>query len=289
MVYIINGLTGARLAALTTDYSVPSDVTLTDVNGDGTADRAYVADVRGNVYRIDFPASGDPLLPDTWTGVSAVKIASLGGKVFYPPDVVVTKNFVSVLVGTGDREKPLTTSTSDNFFMLKDTVGAPRATALTAADLTKVAQIDNTSMAPVVPDGTPSPVNDAEGCYIGLATNGEKVVNAPFTIAGTTYFGTNRPTPANTQSCSSGLGQAFAYQFPLFCVAPPKPTELVGGGLPPSPVGGIVVMNVNGTETKMPFVIGGGTGGSPFKPEKPTPPISPVRTRLNWHIDNSNR
>ena len=133
-----------------------------------------------------------------------------------------------------------------------------------------------------------SPVIDPEGCYIQLATNGEKVVNAPFTIAGTTYFGTNRPTPANAAQCTADLGQAHAYKFSLFCSAPTV-TPLVGGGLPPSPVGGIVELIVDGKPTKVPFIIGSGEGGSPFKPSKPVPPISPVRTRLNWHIENANR
>jgi type IV pilus assembly protein PilY1 len=288
VVYVINGRTGDRLAALQTEYSVPSDVTLADVDGDGTADRAYVADVRGNLYRIDLPATGDPLLAATWSTTQAVKIASMGGKVFFAPDVVVTKSFVAVLFGTGDREKPLLTSTSDNFFIVKDKMGTP-GPILTRSDLTKVAQVNNTTMEPEVPAGTIEPVSNPNGCYLGLATNGEKVVNAPVTIAGVTYFSTNRPTPNNAQSCSAGLGQAFAYKFPLFCVAPNPAIRLEGGGMPPSPVGGVVVLTIDGKEQKMPFMIGSGEGGSPFRPSVPKPPIAPVRTRLNWHIDNSNR
>jgi type IV pilus assembly protein PilY1 len=290
-VYVINGLDGTRIAELPTTYSVPSDVTVVDVDGDGEPDRAYVADVRGELYRIDFPTSGAKTDSATWSGVKAVKIASLGGKVFYAPDVVVTKNFVSVLVGTGDREKPLLVSTSDKFFHIKDTIGAPRMNGinpvvLTTADLTRVAKIDNTTMAPtLVSNGA----NDAEGCYLELATNGEKVVNAPFSIAGVTYFGTNRPTPSGAPVCSADLGQAFAYKFPLFCGEPKKPASIAGGGLLPSPVGGIVTVNVNGTDQKFPFIIGSGEGNSAFKPAQPTPPVPPVRSRLHWRIDNTNR
>jgi len=191
-----------------------------------------------------------------------------------------------VLVGTGDREKPLLVSTSDNFFLIKDTVGAPRATALVKSNLTRVATIDNTTMAPTSPNPAPS---DPEGCYLELATNGEKVVNAPFTIAGATYFGTNRPKPASSTTCSADLGEAYAYKFPLFCGVPAKPNPIAGGGLPPSPVGGIVTINVNGQDVKMPFIIGSGEGNSSFKPGQPTWPIPPVRTRQHWRIDNTNR
>jgi type IV pilus assembly protein PilY1 len=286
VVYVINGFDGARIAALATDYSVPSDVTVVDVNGDGEPDRAYVADVRGHLYRIDFPTSGDLLTAAAWSGVSAVKIASLGGKVFFAPDVVVTKDFVAVLVGTGDREKPLLVSTADNFFLVKDTVGVPRATPLVKSDLTRVTKIDNTTMAPTSPNPAPS---DPEGCYLELATNGEKVVNAPFTIAGATYFGTNRPKPASSTTCSADLGEAYGYKFPLFCGVPAKPNSIAGGGLPPSPVGGIVTVSVDGKDVKMPFIIGSGEGNSSFKPGQPTWPIPPVRSRLNWRIDNTNR
>lgn len=286
IVYIINGSTGERIAALPTEYSVPSDVTVVDVDGDGEPDRAYVADVRGGLYRIDFPKTGSLLAPATWSAVSAVKIAALGGKVFFAPDVVVTKHFVAVLVGTGDREKPLLTSTSDNFFLVKDPVGAPRAFALTPTDLTRVAKIDNTSMAPTAMVAN---VQDPEGCYLELATNGEKVVNAPFSIAGATYFGTSRPKPASSTTCSADLGEARAYKFPLFCGIPAKANTIIGGGLPPSPVGGIVTLSIDGRDVKMPFIIGGGEGNSSFKPSEPKPPIPPVRTRQHWRIDNTNR
>jgi type IV pilus assembly protein PilY1 len=290
VVYIINGADGSLLAALDTAYAVPSDSTIVDIDGDGQPDRAYIADVRGGLYRIDFPTANH-LTAAAWINVKAVKIADLGGKVFYAPDVVVTKDYVAVLVGTGDREKPLLNTTADNFFMIKDNVGPPRTfggnpLVLTKSELTRVAKIDNTSMQPT---NVVANVNDDEGCYLELATNGEKVVNAPFTIGGVTYFGTNRPTPANATTCSADLGEAYAYRFPLFCAAPKTPIKLTGGGLPPSPVGGIVTIDVNGVPTKVPFIIGGGDGASPFKPGEPKPPVSPIRTRQNWRIDNTNR
>jgi type IV pilus assembly protein PilY1 len=285
-IYIINGDTGDHIKTLTTDYSVPSDVTVIDVDFDGQPDRAYVADVRGNLYRIDFPASA-PLSSASWTSVQAVKIANVGGKVFFPPDVVVTKSFVAVMVGTGDREKPLVNSSADHFVMVKDTLPTqtPSGTVATLSDLAHIASVDNATMN-MVP--TASPGSKDKGCYISLATNGEKVVNAPFTIAGATYFGTNRPPPANANACSANLGEAYAYKFPLFCEVPAKPSQILGGGLPPSPVGGIVTIDIGGVPTQVPFLIGG-SGPSAFDVAEPKPPIPPIRTRQHWRIDNSNR
>jgi len=285
-IYIVNGADGTLIKELATEFSVPSDVTIVDVDGDGEPDRAYVADVRGGLYRVDFPKTGDRTLPATWSAVTAVKIASLGGKVFFPPDVVVTKNFVAVLTGTGDREKPLLNTTADKFVLVRDNLGAPRSTVLTIADLAEVASVNNSNMQLVAPS---TPATSTNGCYINLATNGEKAINAPFTIAGATYFGTNRPKPASSTSCSADLGEAYAYKFPLFCSVPAAPIQVVGGGMLPSPVGGIVTVKVNGVDTKMPFIIGSGEGGSAFKPGEPKPPVPPIRTRQNWRIDNSNR
>jgi type IV pilus assembly protein PilY1 len=289
-IYIINGADGSLIKELSTDFSVPSDVTVVDVDGNGEPDRAYVADVRGNLYRIDFPTTGDRTLAATWSGVTAAKIASLGGKVFFAPDVVVTKSFVAVMAGTGDREKPLLNSTSDKFVMIKDELGPrTRTTALTTSDLAEVASVDGSTMTLTPPSPAPAPSAYAKGCYLNLATNGEKVINAPLTIAGATYFGTNRPPPANSNKCSASLGEAYAYKFPLFCGLPTKPTEIIGGGLLPSPVGGIVTIDIDGTPTQVPVLIGSGEGNSGFKPVQPKAPVPPVRTRQHWRIDNLNR
>jgi len=65
----------------------------------------------------------------------------------------------------------------------------------------------------------------------------------------------------------------------------PNNTKLATGGLPPSPVAGVVLIDGK----KVPFIIGGGTRGSSFSPEEPKPAVSPVRQRQFWHINNANR
>jgi type IV pilus assembly protein PilY1 len=289
-VFIINGRTGALVKRLDTTYSVPSDITLVDTNRDGRPDRLYFADVRGNLYRVSVPASGDLLSSATWNTVETTKIANLEGKVFYRPDVVMTKTYAAILVGTGDREKPALKVTSDRFFLIKDPLAAPITTALSLTDITKIATVNNTTM---VPAPTGDTVN-ANGCYIQLATNGEKVINAPLTVSGITYFGTNRPAPDKTDSCVGNLGQGFAYQFPLFCGVPLKPTEILGGGMIPSPVAGVVLLegpagdDGEPTTTKQHFLIGG-AGPSPLTVTDPSPLLSPKRRPLYWRINNNNR
>lgn len=296
VVYVINGRTGAKLAELATDYSVPADVAVVDSNRDGIYDRGYAADVRGNLYRINMTNSAGTLLPPSaWT---IVKIASFGGKVFGAPDVVATRDFVAVMVGTGDREKPLLSTTSDNFFLVKDTTltQPDRGVVLTRNDLSLTAAVNNTTytLEAVNPDLSLI----ANGCYIQLSTAGEKVVNSPFTISGVTYFGTNRPTAYDAQSCTANLGQARAYRFSLFCGRATS-AVLAGGGMPPSPVGGFVTMTAGGSRELVPFIIGGGGGASDgssqdggsgaLESRRPPGSVSPVRKRQYYRIHNDNR
>lgn len=300
IVYVIDGRTGRKIASFDTVGSVPSDLTLVDVNKDGRTDRAYFADVRGNLYRLLFPTSGDLMSAATWTNASTggklATIATLGNKVFFPPDVVLTKNYAAILVGTGDREKPLLNTTSDKFFLIKDGLGLtpPITTALTVANLAQVGSVNNDTMV-VTPTTPPEGAENAKlanGCFISLATAGEKVINAPLTVSGVTFFGTNRPPRSNANVCVGNLGEAFAYRFPLFCDPNNQltSTAIEGGGLIPSPVSGVVLLDDGtGTEVPTPFLIGAGTGGSPFKVEDPKPGVPPRRRPLFWRIDNTSR
>ena len=281
-VYIMNMRTGERLGWLPTDYSVPADATVIDSDGDGYVDRVYVVDVRAQVYRIDIEtATGGARAVGAW---AITKIAALndgaGGlngsrKVFFAADAVLSRNYTAILLGTGDREKPLTMVTNDRFFLIKETKvtkGEPVSfTPITADQLAEV-NASNTAR------------TDAEGCAFPLASNGEKVINQPITFGGITYFSTNRPLPPSSGSCSRA--QNRAYQMPLVCRNPGYST-LVGDGLPPSPVVGYV--EVAGGKL-VPFVIGGANDkNSSIEANRANIPIPGQRRRSYWFLENRDR
>ncbi len=284
-IYVLNAKTGALVRFFQTatnggsiSSSVPSDVSVLDVDGDTFADRAYVGDMAGNVWRMDI----DNADPAQW---KLFKFAALGPrKFFFRPDVIVSKNFDLVLVGSGDREKPLDTTSADNFYMLKDTFVGKDATGMVAITPTDL-----------VTAGTP--VNAAKGWYLALAA-GEKVINAPLSIAGTTFFSTNQPSAAagSVGVCSVNLGvaRAYAVNFLTGTAALDRNNDgtknasdlavvLTGGGLPPSPVGGVVELD-NGK--KVDFVIGSGAGGSPITPTIPPRTVPSVRKKVYWNTQN---
>ena len=83
----------------------------------------------------------------------------------------------------------------------------------------------------------------------------EQTVNEALTIAGTTFFGTNAPKTSTGSSCSANLGFAYGYAVDYLtgnATGGARSAEYVGGGMPPSPVAGVV--EVDGV--KYPFCIG---------------------------------
>lgn len=313
-IYVLNALTGAVIKEFTTNRSVPSDVTLVDADYDGYVDRAYVSDVGGTVYRIDFEVMkvgvvGQPpalsTAPVDWISnpIASLSTNSIKRKVFFQPDVVLSGGFTSVMVGTGDREKPLcggilsvaTTNcptTNDGFFMFKDTVGARPLNTLAFTNFVPA------DMGTLGVDGQ----DFTNGCVVPMSTAGEKVVNAPLTVGGYTYFNTNTPFSVSN-SCNGNLGTAKTYGVKYFCQRAISEVR-TGGGLPPSPVAGVVAVPDPNDPTKtkqVPFLIGGiadpnastGTVGTPANDSncnlggcQPKINPSPNRTRKYWFVEN---
>ena len=290
------GVSPATCTVLGMNYSVPADITLMDSDYDGFIDRLYAVDVGGNVWRVDLQRSSVNYTPDYWR---VNKVASLGGtccplrKFFYPADVVHAGTYDAVLVGSGDREHPLYTNDAadkqNRLFMLKDLTGND-GSGLTTITKDKLFEktTANTYSATAVPYGGAGH-SPNKGYFIDLL-DGEKVVNAPLTVAGYTYFGTNQPTSSAT--CSANLGVARGYKLdPL--TGSYTSVVFTGGGLPPSPVAGVVSVTVAGESTPslVPFIIGGGGDpscvgadcGSAIGGGKPTINVPTTRTRTYWY------
>ena len=124
---------GADLVLAKMTNSIPGDVRVVDLTGDGYADRMYAADMGGRVWRFDIR---NDQLPSAlvWGGVFAQlgageladpKPAASNRRFFYAPDVALMKsgtvNFINIALGSGHREKPITDTTVVNrFYSLRD-------------------------------------------------------------------------------------------------------------------------------------------------------------------------
>ncbi len=282
-VFVLDAFDGTLIKRFDTARSVPADVGLLDSDLDGYTDRAYAVDTGGNIYRIDFEtnASNDKSFWDIYK-LAALQDGSNPRKFFFGPDVVPTPSFTAILVGSGDREKPLMKISSDAFFTVYDDRIA-KGTPASSSPITSLGKV-----------GTAA--NMDAGCYIELAS-GEKVVNAATTFRGVTYFGTHNPNPpANKpkQMCTADLGIAKSYAAPLFCRTAYS-AELKGGGLPPSPVAGFVEITYTPPGSTEPvtvqkdFILGDpkNTKKSAIETGKSAGYLSVPRKRRYWYQENA--
>lgn len=241
-VFFVNASTGALIRSFTPAdtagnnvqvaemiYSIPSDAVPinTDLDSGGYADRLYMGDLGGNVWRFDIDGSK----PADW---KAIKFADLTNgatprrKILFPPAVVkqyyLGDRFDAVYVGTGDRENPLRTDNEDLMFMVKDRdVGL--ATSQTTAiiydpDPNKSLFYDLT--ANLVQTGTEDEKKaaltaladkDKKGWVLKLRVDdkpGEKVVNSPRVFFNVLRFGTYSPSATTSVCLPPGKGTLYA-------------------------------------------------------------------------------
>lgn len=294
-VYVIDADTGAVVRAFDTGATrgVIADATIVR-DAAGLAIYAYTADLGGNVYRINFSGASAA----AW---SMTKIASLGcdttapctanRKFMFAPSVVAVDGNYVVMLGSGDREKPLThyaatTAVTNNFFMFTDKPAVASAVWPGVADCGS-AIICRASLLGIVGSSNPSAADLAakKGWYLGLTAT-EQVVTSAITIFGVVTFSTHQPAVPVIGSCSANLGNSRVYNMGFTNASPTKGdlryADLAGDGLPPSPVGGIVKLDDG---SMVPFCIG-------CDPDSPlqgsTPPAaglgSQPKGRLYWFL-----
>lgn len=297
-IYVMDANTGALVKSFETVRGVVADLTPVNTSG-GLLKYAYTADLGGNIYRLSGPGGAEigSTSPDNWV---LTRIASLGcdtatstcenknRKFLYAPDVVFEDNTYYLLLGSGDREKPLgdASEVSNYFFMVKD-----RPTDTNWLDATEngcdAATLCMNALTPIATDADPTEeaLADKKGWYLYL-NEGEQVVTSAITVFGTTTFSTNQPTPPEPGECSNNLGTARVYNVAYENAEAANDTRsevIPGGGLPPSPVAGMVVLDDG---TTVPFIIGG-DADSPLAGREPETPgtTSVPKSRIYWNLE----
>jgi type IV pilus assembly protein PilY1 len=224
-IYMVNATSGALVwsasnsgATLNIDemvYSIPSDVTVLDINQDGLADRMYVGDLGGQVWRFDIADSG----------ITGARLAALGGaddaderRFFNAPRVarILTddQNFLTIAIGSGWRSHPLATENQDRLYMLKDrNVFGPQVDA-TTGDIVYPEALTNDDLV-AIELGTPpdaGALSGAGGWYLDLPNSGEKNLSTALLADNRVFFTTYAPT-GSAVSCIptpvSGVGRLY--------------------------------------------------------------------------------
>ncbi|MDI6745725.1 MAG: PilC/PilY family type IV pilus protein [Rhodocyclaceae bacterium] len=303
-VFAVDAGSGSLLKALDTDRSVPADVALLDISGDGKADYGYVADTGGNIYRIDMVTRGVSVsgavtysarAPADWTIRKIAATAAGGRKFLFAPALlpVASAGKVYLAIGSGDRERPLEVNypyagVTNRFYVYMDDL---EVTSGGAADLDalqdKTTDLGCASSA-VTPSSTPT------GWYINLNQygQGEQTVTSAIIAGGLIAFSTNRPIPAVAGTCASPLGEARGYWVNLTNASGAigvdgvcggaRSGKFQGGGLPPSPVIGIVPINGRPTPVIIGAVQRSGAVSTAISPQEVKPAITPIRKRVYW-------
>lgn len=298
-VYVLNADTGAVIKSFPTLRSVAADVALVDANLDGKVDFAYAADTGGNIYRINFADTTTfaPLAPAAWT---MTKVAYTNGgkrKFLFTPALLAFKKQIYIAIGSGDREHPTALSYPYTHSVLNRAyVYHDDLTTAAAYNLDSLSNITTTNTCTAA--GLQSD-SGSKGWLLDLNENGtgEQTVTSALITGGLVLFSTNRPIVAAT--CSNSLGEARGYALNLFNgsggigVTPAcggtRSSVFVGGGLPPSPVTGVVT--VNGVVQNV--VIGAanldGSTSTSIGGQKLDPKIDPKRSRIYWHTSTDTK
>jgi type IV pilus assembly protein PilY1 len=247
-------------------YSIPSDISCVDTNGDGYIDRLYVGDTGGKLWRFDISESD----PTVWSGSTLFNSSAglLGGsrKIFSRPDVTLEKGHEMLFFGTGDREHPDETKVMNQIYAIKD---KGLNSTLSERDLENVTDGINNLKS----------IEDKEGWVISLENKGEKALAHPVVIFGVAYFTTFAPSSGSTE----GIARIYALDYknggPIIDLNAENNTEgikidlsdrsrIIGTGIP----SGVVFSAINGK----PVGYAGFQGGVYNTPLKKNSTIIPI-------------
>lgn len=278
IIYVLNASSGAIIETFATDRPVVGGVTVVPVNENNPrAMFAYATDTGGNIYRIH---GGTVAAPAEFGASPATswhikKIASLGcatpgaactanRKFLFGPDVVRDPTYptkFNILVGSGDREKPLNVygaaaSVQNYFFSVVD---VPTQADWLVDDIATADALCGTNiiclaaLTPVTTDGVASGATLAAKGWRFALDPGEQVVTGAITVSDIANFSTHIPAQP-TDACEGNLGTATTYNLD-YAKGDGEKNDIVKGGLVPTPVAGIVILD-SGEE--VPFCIGCG-------------------------------
>lgn len=189
-IYIVDADTGAKLTDISSDtsadinpplmkHSIPSEVKVIDVDGDGLDDRIYVGDMGGNVWRVDLggditagsagssvvgrlaSVADNGINGDTTADDGLYESAATQRRFFVPPSVVQVsddiysdvKDYDYVLMPAGQRNDPLDLDVSNRFYAFKDTT-IGNMTSQGGGNVGLADEYPQASEAPIIDDGS---------------------------------------------------------------------------------------------------------------------------------------
>ncbi|MCB1754341.1 MAG: hypothetical protein KDJ38_02390 [Gammaproteobacteria bacterium] len=213
------GAGSSHLDAPLMQYSIPSDIAVIDLNGNGYADHLYFGDMGGQLWRVGFSenvdASGNPTVNFS-SSPSVSRIGDFGSaanrRFHYAPAIALMREggteYLAVTIGSGDRAHPLNTSVDDWIFMVRDPINTPLSATVTMADLYDVTQN-------LVAEGSDTAGERAalalkKGWKLAL-NGGEKSLSRLVIFDNKLRFTTFEPTSSVAVTCGSNASSVTRY------------------------------------------------------------------------------
>ncbi|MGE5848619.1 MAG: pilus assembly protein, partial [Candidatus Methylomirabilota bacterium] len=274
------------------NFSLAANPTAVDLDGDGAIDGVYIADVAGQLWKLNLkgPAKISGGLVTNWTGkllfvADPTQPNPPPAGEYYPKQAIYgapipaldDQSILWVYFGTGDRNHPNNVTAPNRFYAIKDDpVNMANGSPLTELDLVDVTTNDA--------DATKS-----RGWFFKLGSN-EKVLASADVFNKVVFFSSF--TPTSTSACGTGGGAANLYAVQQitgyaavnFGTGVPLATtdaktirsKDIGTGIPSRP---IIVISESGASIST-SVIAATT--SQQLPSNPVPPPSAMRRVLYW-------
>ncbi len=238
------GDTGAQLTLSKMTNSIPGDIRVVDLTGDGFADRMYASDMGGRIWRFDIRNGQTPanlvyggVFASLGLGDAAVKTdATKNRRFFYAPDVSLMKsgsvNFINVAIGSGHREKPISDTTVVNrFYSLRDynlftqVQNSQYKDDCTASETLPCHEIitdGDSRLVDVTATMTPTIPAGGVGWKMNLQDDGEKILAESRTFQNRLYFTSYSPQEReyNPEFCVATVGLNRLYVVDALTAAP---------------------------------------------------------------------
>ncbi len=209
----------------TMNYSIPAGIRVIDRNQDGLADRMYVGDMGGQLWRFDIiPGNNRNSL------VEGGVLASLGAaalatpttadvrRFYNTPDIVnVIKDqniFTAINIGSGYRAHPLDEGVDDEFFSIRD-FHSTHVIPTSDYDSQAFPLIKREDLIDITGTATGILEPSDAGWRLGMVQDaGEKILGESLTVDNVVFFNSFAPT-SSVQSCLPGAGLNRNYRISL--------------------------------------------------------------------------
>ena len=251
---------GADLQLSSMTRSIPTQIRVVDMSGDGLADRMYAADMGGQLLRFDISNGETPANLVAGGVIAQLGAEGLGApsdadtrRFYNAPDVSICtdrtlkKRFISVSIGSGYRAHPLDNGASDRFYSVRDPNVFNQLTQAAYNGLSVVKDADLVEVSGQVR----TIIDPTDRGWKFTMPADQKVIADSITFDDSVFFVGFSPGENLADICQPSQGRNFLYRVScgngdpvvnnLDTLDPAdaddeRMTELAQGGIAPSPV-----------------------------------------------------